>query len=101
MTAHLTPPPSSVVTIRGLAPEVKTRLRLRAAHHGRSMEAEARAILEAALFTSEEDEVDLATFARGLFSEIGGADLARPPHENPRTPRGFEPGSSPKRSPKR
>ena len=41
--------PGNAVTVRGLSPELKARLRVRAAHNARSMEAEARAILEAAL----------------------------------------------------
>ncbi len=41
----------NAVTVRGLSPELKARLRVRAAHNARSMEAEARAILEAALST--------------------------------------------------
>ncbi len=39
----------SVLTIRKLDDEVKQRLRMRAARHGTSMEAEARAILEQAV----------------------------------------------------
>ena len=39
----------SAITIRQLPPEAKQRLRLRAAAHGRSMEAEARTILLEAL----------------------------------------------------
>lgn len=35
----------AALTIRGLDDQVKASLRLRAAHNGRSMEAEARAIL--------------------------------------------------------
>lgn len=37
------------ITVRELDPEVKERLRRRAAAHGRSMEAEARAILSDAV----------------------------------------------------
>jgi antitoxin FitA len=40
---------STTLTIRNLAEPVKQMLRLRAAGHGRSMEAEARAILTEAL----------------------------------------------------
>lgn len=83
------PPPSphrGAVTVRGLAPELKARLRVRAAHHGRSMEAEARAILEAALAAPEEDPTDLATFARSLFAPLGGAELELPPREPARHP---------------
>jgi plasmid stability protein len=39
----------SSITIRNLDPAVKERLRIRAAQHGRSMEAEARNILQSAL----------------------------------------------------
>jgi len=81
-----TPAPQGAVTVRGLAPELKTRLRVRAAHHGRSMEAEARAILEAALAAPEEDLTDLAAFARGLFAPLGGAELELPPREPARDP---------------
>ena len=35
----------SMLTVRDLDPEVKEKLRRRAARHGRSMEAEARAVL--------------------------------------------------------
>ena len=40
---------STTLTIRNLAEPVKRKLRLRAANHNRSMEAEARAILAASL----------------------------------------------------
>ncbi len=80
------PTPGGAVTIRGLAPALKARLRVRAAHHGRSMEAEARAILEAALAAPEEDPTDLAAFARGLFAPLGGAELELPPREPARDP---------------
>jgi plasmid stability protein len=39
----------SSITIRNLDPGVKERLRVRAAQHGRSMEAEARRILQSVL----------------------------------------------------
>ena len=68
----------NAVTVRGLTPELKARLRVRAAHNGRSMEAEARAILEAALSAPDDDTTDLGAFARGLIAPIGGIDLALP-----------------------
>jgi plasmid stability protein len=43
------------LTIRNLNPEALRRLRLRAAEHGRSPEAEARAILERVLGSAAED----------------------------------------------
>ena len=39
----------SSITIRNLDPKIKERLRVRAAEHGHSMEAEARRILQTAL----------------------------------------------------
>lgn len=77
------------VTVRGLAPELKARLRIRAAHNARSMEAEARAILEAALAAPEEDATDLASFARGLFAPLGGMELEAPPRDPARDPPDF------------
>jgi plasmid stability protein len=46
------------VSIRGLDEAVKEKLRIRAARHGRSMEAEMRAILTAAVM--EEDRLALS-----------------------------------------
>lgn len=76
----------TAVTVRGLAPELKARLRVRAAHNARSMEAEARAILEAALSAPEEDPTDLAAFARALFAPLGGVELELPSREPAREP---------------
>lgn len=83
----------SAVTIRGLAHETKIRLRIRAAHNARSMEAEARAILEAALALPESEATDLAAFARGLFVPLGGVELELPPREPAREPPDFGIGS--------
>ncbi len=82
-------PPAGAVTVRGLAPDLKARLRVRAAHNARSMEAEARAILEAALTAPEEDPTDLAAFARGLFAPLGGVELELPTREPARDPPAF------------
>lgn len=79
-------PTGAAVTVRGLAPALKARLRIRAAHNARSMEAEARAILEAALSAPEEDATDLASFARGLFVPLGGVELELPSREPAREP---------------
>ncbi len=80
------PPARGAVTIRGLAPALKARLRVRAAMNARSMEAEARAILEAALAVPEDDMTDLASFARSLFAPIGGVELELPTRESAREP---------------
>ncbi len=78
--------PGNAVTVRGLSPELKARLRVRAAHNARSMEAEARAILEAALSAPDDESTDLGAFARGLFAPLGGVDLELPPRSPPRQP---------------
>ena len=81
---NIEPPARGAVTVRGLAPALKARLRVRAVHNARSMEAEARAILEAVLVDPEEETMDLASFARGLFVPIGGVDLELPPRDSAR-----------------
>ena len=60
----------SMLTVRDLDPRVKEKLRQRAARHGRSMEAEARLILAAAVETSDEP-VDLVASIRERFSGTG------------------------------
>lgn len=57
--------------------ETKTRLRVRAAHHGRSMEEEAREILRSALRSSPPDG-NLAEAIRRRFAAFGGVELKLP-----------------------
>ena len=83
-------PARGAITVRGLAPVLKARLRVRAARNARSMEAEARAILEAALAAPEEEATDLASFARGLFAPLGGVELELPTREPVREPPNFD-----------
>ena len=97
MSNDATPPTlplgtGGAITVRGLAPELKARLRIRAAHSARSMEAEARAILEAALSAPAEDATDLAAFARGLFAPLGGVELELPSRDPAHDPPGFGDG---------
>lgn len=65
------------ITIRNLDDEVKTRLRVRAASRGRSMEEEARSIIREAV-ERESNSLDLATTLRGRFAPLGGVDLEIP-----------------------
>jgi antitoxin FitA len=67
----------ATLTVRGLDDATKTRLRVRAAHHGRSMEAEVRAILEDAL-PSETTSSGLGSRIHARFAAIGGAELDLP-----------------------
>jgi antitoxin FitA len=71
----------SSITIRNLDAAVKERLRVRAAEHGHSMEAEARRILQNALKGPACRAVpNLYDRVRARFAPLGGADdLAIPP----------------------
>lgn len=62
----------STLTIRQLNEHTHARLRGRAAKHGRSVEAEVRAILDAAVDLPEEN-ILLALHA--TFAEVGGVAL--------------------------
>jgi len=67
------------ITVRNLDDEVQRRLKQRAATHGRSMEAEARAILTSALARG-----GLARAWLEATSELRGPDLTLPPRTAPR-----------------
>jgi plasmid stability protein len=72
------------LTIRGLDAETHARLRVAAARHGRSMEAEVRANLRERL-TAPASERGLGTRIHERFAALGGADLALPERsERPR-----------------
>lgn len=68
----------SAMSIRGLDERVKERLRVRAARHGRSMEAEARAILTDAV-SEPGDGGGLAQAIIDRFGAVGGVELDLPP----------------------
>ncbi|MGH3545054.1 MAG: FitA-like ribbon-helix-helix domain-containing protein [Mycobacteriales bacterium] len=68
----------ATLTVRGVPDETKARLRVRAARHGRSMEAEARTILQDLL--SETPVPDgLGSRIHARFAALGGVDLQMPP----------------------
>ena len=73
------------ITIRRLDEAVKTRLRVRAARHGRCMEEEARHILRAGL-TAEPSATNLAEALRRRVAEVGGIELELPRRELVRRP---------------
>lgn len=84
-------PATTALNIRGLDPALKEQLRLRAAQHGRSMEAEARAILREALTTTRPASgAELVSAFRRRFAPLGGVDLELPPRMPARTPPHFE-----------
>ena len=80
---------SASITIRNLPPGLKERLRVRAAEHGRSMEAEARTILENALQASRASGRNLTDRIRARFAPLGGVELDLPRREPAREPPGF------------
>jgi antitoxin FitA len=67
----------ATLTIRGLDDETKTRLRVSAARHGRSMEAEVRSILEDAL-PSQQASGGLGSRIHARFAAVGGVELDLP-----------------------
>ena len=68
----------ATLTIRQLDEKTKTRLRVRAAHHGRSMEEEAREILRSALTASSPGKGNLAEAIRRRFAVFGGLEFELP-----------------------
>jgi plasmid stability protein len=69
----------ATLTIRNVDPELRDELRVRAARHGRSMEAELRHILKEALDTEKRrPELNLAEAIRRRFLPLGGADEIAP-----------------------
>jgi len=81
----------SSITIRNLDPALKERLRIRAAEHGHSMEAEVRNILQIILKVPERATgLNLYERIRARFEPLGGVDLELPPRESGREPPSFD-----------
>ena len=79
-----------MITIRNLDDSLKTRLRMRAASHDRSMEEEARVILRDALQDADEER-GLGTLIHKRFMAAGGAELPSPKrNERARKPDNLE-----------
>jgi plasmid stability protein len=74
------------LTIRNLDPQIKSKLRIRAAHNDRSMEEEVRSILRVTLADASERPQDLAAAIRRRFEPLGGVELCLPPREPVREP---------------
>ncbi len=69
------------MTIRNIDDQLKARLRVQAALHGRSMEDEARDILRTALSAQPARAESLVEAIRGRIEPLGGVELAVPPRE--------------------
>ena len=63
------------ITIRNLEEPLKSRLRIRAATRGRSMEEEARDILRNVLNQEPVRPANLASAIRARFAPLGGVEL--------------------------
>lgn len=68
----------AAISVRDLDEGVAGRLKVRAARHGRSMEAEVRAILTEAVAADDDERPNLAQAMRERFGSIGGVDLDIP-----------------------
>ena len=77
------------ITIRNLEDDIKQRLRVRAAEHGRSMEEEAREILRRVM-TEDSPPRDLAAAIRARVARSARADLDLPVREPMREPPRFD-----------
>ncbi len=78
------------LTIRNLDDTLMDRLRVQAAVNGRSMEEEARRILQAALSAEGERPGSLSAAIRRRFEPYGGVELEPLPREPMRAPPTFE-----------
>ncbi|MGH9493499.1 MAG: FitA-like ribbon-helix-helix domain-containing protein [Candidatus Sulfotelmatobacter sp.] len=74
------------ITIRQLPESTTRRLRVRAAQNGRSMEQEARELLEKALSQRDADKENLGEQIHRRFARLGGVDLKIPPRGPIRDP---------------
>jgi antitoxin FitA len=80
----------NAITIRKLPDGVKQRLRMRAAVHGRSMEAEAREILVDALSNTSRADLSWIEQLIEIGDRMGGVDLEIP-EDQPATVAEFAP----------
>lgn len=78
------------ITIRNLDDTLKSRLRIQAAVHGRSMEDEARDILRSALSREPTRKGNLVASIRARFAPLGGVELSVIPREPTREPPSFD-----------
>jgi plasmid stability protein len=69
----------TTLTIRNVDVELRERLRARAAGHGRSMEAELRAILRETLAREEASERNFGEVIGWRFAPFGGVELESHP----------------------
>lgn len=78
------------ILIRKLDEHLKSRLRVRAACRGRSMEEEAREILKSGLSGDLNRQLNPAEAIRRHIEPLGGVELQLPKREPPREPPKFD-----------
>ena len=78
------------ITIRNLDDSLKSRLRIQAAVHGRSMEDEARDILRSSLNQEPQGPKNLGSAINALFKPLGGFDMPKIPRDPMREPPAFD-----------
>ncbi len=78
------------ITIRNIDDSLKSRLRVQAAVHGRSMEEEARDILRSALNHNPKEAAKIGTAINALFKPFGGLTLPEVPRDPMREPLRFD-----------
>ena len=79
--------PVTTLTIRNFPDDLKARLRMTAAAHGRSMEEEVRNILREVLSAKPARARGLGARIHARFAELGGVELAPVAREDtPRAP---------------
>ncbi|MBC7634587.1 MAG: plasmid stability protein [Acetobacteraceae bacterium] len=78
----------AAITVRNLSDDTHRALRLRAAEHGRSTEAEIRAILDD--IARPKDRVKMGDALIELFRPLGGVDLDITRDRTPVEPLSFE-----------
>ena len=84
--------PITNITIPNVDEKLRQRLSARASEHGRSVEAEAHAILRQALDVDSTTSVEgnLADAIRALVDPVGGVELDMPPRRSVDEPPAFE-----------
>lgn len=81
----------ATMTIRNIDEQLKMRLRINAAMHGRSMEEEARDILRSTLSVEPASGQSLVESIRARLEPLGGIELDIPAREAIGTPVDFGP----------
>lgn len=72
----------TAISVRDLDEDVAAKLKVRAARHGRSMEAEVRAILAVAVNETEDEGPNLAQAIRQRFAATRGVEVPIPPRSD-------------------